>query len=149
MNVAGAQLHGPFEQVVDRAHDRRTARQIAQILDIVVGMREIRFGGIGRRQIFLAQAGGQNGGDVLERGNHRAHSTAEHDLGGAHRRRVDRVADGKAITAVGGLKRENRHLEQKAARKAPDQRPCFHQLGKAHAPRPIEARDLIGEVVGR
>ncbi len=72
VNVAGAQLHGPFEQVVDRAHDRRAARQIAQALDIVVGMREIRFGGFGRRQIFLAQARGQNRGDVLERGNHRA-----------------------------------------------------------------------------
>ena len=37
VNVAGPQLHGLFEQVVDRAHDRRAAREIAQALDVVLG----------------------------------------------------------------------------------------------------------------
>ena len=37
MDVAGAQLHGLFEQVVDGAHDRRAAGEIAQTFDVVVG----------------------------------------------------------------------------------------------------------------
>ncbi len=39
MDIAGAQLDGSFEQIVDRAHDRRAAGEIAQALDVVVGAR--------------------------------------------------------------------------------------------------------------
>ena len=35
VNVARAQFDRPFDEVVDRAHDRRAAREVAQIVDVV------------------------------------------------------------------------------------------------------------------
>ena len=55
VDVARAQLHRPFEQVVDRAHDRRAAREVAQVFDIVVGMREPASAAC-RRRVVVAQA---------------------------------------------------------------------------------------------
>ena len=43
MDIAGPQLHGFFEHVVDRAHDRSAAREIAQTFNVVVGAAARRF----------------------------------------------------------------------------------------------------------
>ena len=42
MDIAGAQLHRFFEHVIDRAHDRGAAREIAQTFNVVIGARARR-----------------------------------------------------------------------------------------------------------
>ena len=50
----------------------------------------------GRRRIVVAQPLGQDGRDILERGDLDRDRAAEHDLGGAHRRDVGRIGDAPA-----------------------------------------------------
>ena len=149
VNIARAQFHRLFEQVVDRAHDGRAAGQIAQVLDIVVGMGGSCIGDFGQSGVVIANARGENGGDVLERGDGDADAAAEHDLGGLHRRRVIGIGNRQLVLPVRRLKGEDHHLAQKAAGKPADQGCGFHQLRQAQARNAVEAGYFVSEVVGR
>ena len=149
VNVARPQFHRFLEQVVDRAHDGRAARKIAQVLDVVVGMSGFGVGKFGQGGIVVADARGQNGGDILKRRDRDGHPAAEHDFRGLYRRRVIGIGDGELELPVRRLVGKNHHFAQKAAGKPSHQRRRFHQLRQAHARDGVEPRNLVREVVGR
>ena len=65
VNVAGAQLHRRLEQIVDGSHDRRTARQVAQIVDIVV-LRDDAARALNVRALVVPETLIERGCDILE-----------------------------------------------------------------------------------
>ena len=80
MDIAGAQFDRAFEQIVERAHHRRAAREVAQAVDIVIAVNAFArgdFGGLAAVQPL------ENRGNVLERGNDDLDAVAENDFCGA------------------------------------------------------------------
>ena len=113
MNVAGAQLEGLLEQIVHGAHDRRSAGEVAQALDVVLG--DLRgIGRAGRRDVVLAETLIEYGGDVLERCHRNLDVAAEHDRGGAHCGGIAGVGDRQHHLAVGRPEWKHHHLAQES-----------------------------------
>ena len=100
MDVAGAKLDRALEQIVERAHHRRTAGEIAQAFDIVVGLlgRSPR-GVVGHRAIRLGPLI-QRGRDVLERPHRDLDRRGEDDFGGTDRCGIGGIGDRQAIGKV-------------------------------------------------
>ena len=101
VNVAGAQFDGFFEQIVDRAHHRRAAGEIAQALDVVFArLRSPRRRSARRRlapsRWLRTTARSSDVATLI------AMSGAEHDLRRALRRHVGRVRDREHGMAIGG-----------------------------------------------
>ncbi len=147
VDVARPQLHGLFEKIVDRADDRRAARQVAQALDVVVRSSEL--GGRRRGVLFLAEPLGERSGNVLERGDLDLDLAAQHDLGGPHRGHVGRIGHRELAAAIGGMERKYRGLAQEAAGEFSRQRRRRHQLGQREPRQPVELRHFVSEVVCR
>ena len=82
-----------LQQIVDRAHDRRAAGEIAQALDIVVGWASRIAFAARRRRGVLAEPLVEHRRDVLERRDRDLDRPAEHDFGGANGRGIARVGD--------------------------------------------------------
>ena len=115
VNVAGAQLDRALQQVVERAHHRRAAGEIAQALDIVVGLlarsrRSLIGNGVVRLEPLVEQRR-----DVLERRHRDLDRRAEHDFRGANAGGIRGVGDRQPVMAVGRAHREDRGLAQEAA----------------------------------
>jgi len=90
-----------------RTHGR-AAGEIAQALDVVVGLLARAFGAaVGRRAIGL-DALVEHGRDVLERGHRDLDRRAEHDFGGANGGGIGGIGDREAIAAVGAAHRKDR-----------------------------------------
>ena len=92
VDVAGAQLDRALEQIVDRAHHRRAAGEIAQAFDVVVAqlLDVVRLAA--RLGVVTAEALVEHGRHILERGDLDLDGP-EHDFRRAHRRRVGRVGE--------------------------------------------------------
>src|SRR5450759_4667173 len=117
MDIAGAQLHGFFEQVVDRAHDWGAAREIAQTFNVVIGAGASR-STIPRRRFLAAKLLGENGRDILEGGNLDRYSAAKDDFGGMDGGGVAWVGEGKPMVTFRKFVGEYSGVAQKARRKA-------------------------------
>ncbi len=149
MDVAGAQLHRLFEQIVDGAHHGRAAGKIAQAVDAFVVAGALAF----RR--FLGpfrvrpQTLGERRRDVLERGDGDLDRPAEHDFHAFLRRDVVGIADRQAKSVLARRERKDRRFAQEPLGEAPGQRMRAHQLGQRQ-PRQLKKRgDFLGEVMGR
>jgi len=112
VNVAGAQLDRALEQIVERTHHRGAAGEIAQALDVVVGLLGRSPRAVLRTGVFRLGALVEQGGDVLERGNRDFDRRAEHDFGGANSRGIRGVCDREPITSVRRPHRKDRRLPQ-------------------------------------
>ena len=146
MNVAGAQFDRALDQVVERAHHRRAAGKVAQAVDVVVAMGALAGLGLGG---IAAVETLENGGDVLERGDHQFYRFAEHDLGGADRRRIHGIGHRQFDGAAGGPEREHHGFPQEAPGKALDLGLGRQQFEQAYALQLEEPGHLIGEFGGR
>ena len=133
VDVGRAQLHRLFEQIVDGAHHRRAAREVAQALHVIVGARERGFAGLRLGGCVVAEPLGQDRGDVFIRGDLDPDAAAEHDLGGARRRHVVWIGDGDAVATFGCLIGEHQGLAQEAAREPFGERRGGEQLQQRHA----------------
>ena len=133
MDVAGAQLDGLFQEIVDRAHDRRAAGEIAQAFDIVlVRLPEaVDLGGVFRAVARKALI--QHDGQIVECGNPDFDRGAENDLGRASCRKVGRVRHRKQDAAIGGLIGKYQGFAQKALREGRNQRRSLQHFLERHA----------------
>jgi len=136
-------------RVVDGAHHRRTARQIAQRLDIVIGARGRRLVAVGSRFVVLAEALGQHRGDVLVGGDLDLDRLPQHDFGGAHRGDVGRIGEHQPRPPVRPGIRKHQRLTQESAREFRHQGRSGKHLRQACAGQPGRSpRPLVGEVIG-
>ena len=145
MNVAGAQLDGFFQQIVDGANHRRAARKVAQALDVVFARNETgpphpRLG------IVFAKAAIEHDLEIFDRSNRDRDVPAEHDFGGALRRPVGRIGNRQSRISVGGLIGEDRHLPQKPLRERLVERRRRQQLLKRHALEAGKAGRFVGKI---
>ena len=139
-----------LEQIVDRAHDRRAAREIAQALDVVVGARGR--GLVGRRPRPSSSSPSRSASTVAMSSNEATSTStgaAEHDLGGAHGRDVGRIGDRQPEPSVGVLIGKTSVSRRKRRENFAASGVAASSCGRVSARQPIEARDLVGEVVGR
>ncbi len=136
-----------LEQIVDRAHNRRAARQIAQAVDIVFpdGAASAPSPGFVWSSPSRRSSSGR---DVLERRDMNRERLAEHDDRSLYRRGIARIGDRDEPRAGRGFAREDRHLAQEAARELLDERTRVEQIRQPGARQVAEPRDLIGEVGG-
>ena len=102
MDIAGPQLHGFFEHVVDRAHHRSAAREIAQTFNIVVGA-AARRSTVPGRCFLAAKLLAENRRNVLEGSDVDRHCSAKDDFGGVDGGGIARVGDGQPIGAFRGI----------------------------------------------
>ena len=149
MDVAGAQFDGALEHVVERANDRRAAREIAQALDIVVGLLARRLRGSVRRRTIVLDALVQHRGDVLEGSHRNLDRLAEYDLGGANGGGIGGIGDRDAIAAVRRAEREDRGFAEKSTGESVETRCRSQQLRQVQPHHTEIIRDLIGEFRGR
>ena len=91
VDVAGAQLDRALQQVVERAHHRRAAGEIAQALDVVVGLLARR----PRPRRRAVRSMRWSSTVVMSSNEATATSTgvAEHDFGGANGRGIGGIGD--------------------------------------------------------
>ena len=125
VDVGGAQLHGFFQEVVDGAHDRRAARQVAQALDIVVGVGIGAFDRAGARRlaVLFAQPLGQHRRNVLERGDHDFERAAEDDFGSADGGNIARIGQRQTEAALRRSDREAPPFRAESAARSAARRP--------------------------
>ena len=111
VNVAGAQLDRALEQIVERAHHRRAAGEIAQAFDVVVGLLARRLARPRRRRAIVASMRWSST-VVMSSNEATATSTgcAEHDFGGANGGGIGGIGDREAVAAVRRAQREDRGL---------------------------------------
>jgi hypothetical protein len=100
MNVACAQFDRFFQKIVNGAHHRRAAGQIAQALDIVFARLE-GFDAAGGLDIVFAQALAENDRQIFECRHLDDDAGAEHDLRRTPRCRVARIRHREHGAAVG------------------------------------------------
>src|SRR5580704_15258991 len=91
----------------------------------------------------------EDGGDVLERGDHQFDRVAEHDLGGADRRRIHGIGHRKFNGTAGRPEREHHGFPQEAPGKTLDLGLGRQQFEQADALQIEEPGHLIGEFGGR
>ena len=149
VDVARAQLDRLFQQIVDGADDRRAAGEIAQAVDVVVGPGRRRLRRLGRRHVLVAEALVQRGRDILERGDLDRRPEPPSTISAARRHAVSVGSPTARHNCRAGLIRKDHHLAQKARREMLDQGGGRQQLRQAHARQAVEARHLVGEIVGR
>ena len=148
VDVGGAQLDRALQQIVERAHHRRAAGEIAQALDVVVGLLRRSLGAVLGAGLAGIDALVEHRRDVLERGDRDLDGCAEHDFRGANGRGVGRVGHRQPVAAIGGADREDRGFTQKAPRKSVEARRAVQQLRKAEPHHAPIVRDLVGEFGG-
>ena len=79
VDVARAQFDRFFDEVIDRAHDWRAARQIPQIIDVLVGA-ALLLPTVGRRVSVEIELVAQNGCYVFERSRYNFKRPAKNEL---------------------------------------------------------------------
>ena len=94
---------------------------------------------VGRGFVILAEPLGQDGRNVLIGADLDLDRTAEHDLGGAHRRLVGRVGEHQPAASAGALIRKHQGLAQEAARELGRQRLRGNQLRQPDPGQAVEA----------
>ena len=132
MNIAGPQFHGFFEHVVDGAHNRSTAREIAQTFNVVVGA-AARRSAIPRCCFLTAKLLAKNRRNILEGRDVDRHRSAKDDFGGVDGGGIARVGDGEPIGAFGGFIGEDCGIAQKAGRKTGGQGGAPQQVAATSA----------------
>jgi hypothetical protein len=147
VDVAGAQFHRLFQQIVDRAHDRRAACEIAQALDIVL----TRLGRKARRQIgiVLVQPMAEDDGEVLRCRDPDLNAWAKHDLRRALRRLISRIGHCEHNAAVrASIWKDNRFAKETLRERRHERRRRHHVLQR-DALKIMETRGFIRELAGR
>ena len=145
VDVAGAQLDGALQHVVERAHDRRAAGEIAQAFDVVVGLLARCLQTLVRRRAIVLDALVQYGGDVLEGGDRNLDRFAEHDLGGANGCGIGGIGDREAIAAVRRAEWKDRGLAEETTGESVETWCRSEQLGQTDPHHAEIVRDFVGE----
>ena len=122
VNVACAQFDCFLYQVIDRAHDRRAACEVPQILRAFVGAPAHV---IPAYRNFAIKLFAESGRDILERGDEYLEGRAKDDFSGLQRRVVGRIAGRKREPSIASLKGKDGRLTQEARRKPIRQRTSF------------------------
>ena len=100
VNIARAQFDRLFDEVIDRAHNRCAAGQVAQVIDILVGACGLAFAAAYRRGCAGIMVVAQNGRDVFERGRYDFKRRSKNDLSRVHRLGVSRIARGQSECSI-------------------------------------------------
>ena len=145
MDIARAKLHRLFDEVVDRAHDRRAAGQVPQIVDVLFSGPGLALPSVRRDAVVAFKLGAQSGRDVLERGRYKLERRSENDFSRLQRLSIARIARGQRIGSVGCLEGEYRSLAQKPRREEIRQRMEFRQLQKRQLTQAEKCGDFVGE----
>ena len=148
VNVAGAKLHRLFKEIVDCAHHRRAAGQIAQAIDAFVGAGDLPLRDAHRLVVELAPIA-QDRRYILEGGDLDLERRAQDNLRRLPYCCVARIADRQLDFPRCRLKRKNRRLAQKSVRKLLGQRLRFDQLRQGQTRQAIKRGDLVGKIIGR
>ena len=118
MDIACAQFHCLFEKIIHRPNDWRTAGQVSQAVDVIVGTGKRRFPVRPcQRSLVPADLFGQRGCDIFKGRDFDHNRTAEHDLSRASTRHVAWIRDGEPEASLFVPIGERIHLTQEAARK--------------------------------
>ncbi len=144
--IAGTELQGFFEQVVDRADHRGAARQIAETFNVVLGS-GARGPPVPGRWFLAAKLLAENSRDILEGGDLDQNRCAKDDFGGADSGGVARVGDGKLILTFWQFEGEHRSVAQESRRKASGQGRRGNELGQGEPLQAIKLGDFIGESI--
>jgi hypothetical protein len=121
MNVAGAQLDGFFQEIVDGTNHRRAAGKVAQALDVVFAQNKFA-GRIGRLSTVFAKTTIQHDREIFDGSNRDRDIAAQHDFGSALRGPVGRIGHRQGGAAIGGLIGKHQRIAQKPRRKGLGQR---------------------------
>ena len=149
VDIARPQFHGALEQIVDGPHDRRTARQIAQTIDIIIARPMLRFIDVHGAGAAFIELPLQNGRDVIERRYGDFDGAAAYDLDRTDRGGIRRIRYRQAKTTLLRAERKHGRLAQKSRGKLLDGTGRIHQILKIQAPQTPEASHFISELAGR
>ncbi len=144
MQVSAALLDREPEQLVERAHDRRAAREIAQIVEIVIN----DSGRVGCRWLFRCSRfdrGRKRSVNIVSGSDRDRDLPLQRDLGGADCLVLDRACDGKRQRAGAILIRKNPFLLEKTRRQPLAREAAADQVCVLDAPAAIEGGKLIRE----
>ena len=117
VDVGGAALDGPVDHHVDEADDRRLAREVAQVVNVLLVLGEVfdePLGVAAARATLdsLAVAGVERLGDILLLGEQRFDAQPGRDLEPLHRVAVARIGHRDLHHAVGGRNRQHLGVAQ-------------------------------------
>ena len=145
MDVARAQLDRLFDEVIDRAHDRRAAGQVPQIVDVLVSAADLALPTAGRRLGVEIELVAQNGRDVFERSRYDFKRPPKTSSAACSASPSAGSPAASAILSVAGLEWEYRSLAQEPRRETIRQRAELRQFQKSHSAQAEKRRDFVGE----
>ena len=131
VNVARPKVDRFFQEIVDGAHDRRAAGEVAQAVDAFFGGAGSLADGRRRPLLFGTQALRQGRRDIVERGDGDHDRTAEHDLGAPLRDDIGRIGDSETKSSVACVEGKHHGLAQEASREAIGERRRCKQIGQS------------------
>ena len=149
VNVAGAQLHRLFHQVVDSAYDRRPAGEVPQIVDVLFRAADVASLNAARSRIIGVEPVAEQRRDVFERSYDDFKRAAKDEFRGLQRFSIRWIANRKRRFSVVGLEWKYLRLPQKPPRKAVGQRASFREFGKRQTTQAKKARDFVRKFVRR
>jgi len=96
-------LFDAFGSIVDRAHDGCAARQVAQIVHILIGTAGFVGPTASRRGVGGVKLVAQDGRNVFERGRYDFKRSSKNDFSRLERLHVGRIAGGQREPSIGRL----------------------------------------------
>src|SRR5581483_1846852 len=148
VDVAGAQLHSLFQEVVHRADHWRTAREVPQALDVVFAQLGKAVGIGSCLGAVLGQALVEGRAEIIKGGDPDGDLRPKHNFSGAKRGEVGRVGH-RQRHAVIGTEREYQRLAQETGRERRRKRRRLQHVLQRDALELVKTGDLVGQVVRR
>jgi hypothetical protein len=143
VQIGGALLDRDPKQIVDRAHHRSSAREIAQIIQIV--LRGRRVGGRRGARFLTVQHGGERRVDVVAGRHREGDRSAQRQLHRADRFAFGRYRDRERKRSGSIFERKQPALPQKTRRHLLAGEPATHQIGTLRPVAAVEGRQLVRE----
>src|ERR1700722_4727699 len=134
VNVAGAQLHRLFHQVVDGAHDRRPAGEVPQVVDALFRAADVATLNAFRSWIRGVEPVAEQRRDVFERSRDDFERAAKDEFSGPQRFSVRGIANSKRSLSTASLEWKYLRLPQEPPRKAVCQRAGFREFRMRYSP---------------
>ena len=148
MDVARAQLDRPFDEIVDGAHDRSAARQVAQAVDAFFRFDASGGGRAGGVDFVAAEALAQRGLDVVEGGDPDLDRPRKGDLDRLAGVAIAWIRHGEAETALAGHERIDRCVAQKTPGEMLVRQGRRQELRQPQTRQAVKGGGLVGQLMG-